>query len=63
MILHIFIAGRERFNADIEPGRVNEALEFVNRRMADLGIGGRVAVALDSDRHSNVTYLIKGQEG
>lgn len=58
MILHIWIAGQTKFNADVEPGHVAEALEFINRRMDDLCVGGRVTVALDSEAHSNVTYLL-----
>ena len=58
MILHIYIAGQSRFSADVEPGRVAMALEFINRRIDDLGTGGRVTVALDSEAHSNVTYLL-----
>ena len=58
MILHVWIAGQEKFNADVEPGHVQEALEFINRRMDDLGAGGRVTVALDSATHENVVYLL-----
>ena len=58
MQLHIWIAGQEKFNADVEPGRVQEALEFINRRMDDLGVGGKVTVALDSEAHENVTYIL-----
>ena len=58
MMLHIFINGTPRFNADVEPGRVQEALAFINQRMDDLGVGGRVTVATDSAAHSNVVYLL-----
>ena len=61
MQLHIWIAGREEFNADVEPGRVAEALEFINRHMDDLCVGGRVTVALDSEAHENVVYLLNRQ--
>ena len=58
MRLNIWIAGQKKFDADVEPGRVAEALEFIDRRMDDLGTGGRVTVGLESEAHSNVVYLL-----
>ena len=61
MRLNIWIAGQKKFDADVEPGRVSEALEFISRRMDDLCVGGRVTVAFDSEAHSNVVYLLNRQ--
>ena len=58
MRLHIYINGRQRLVADIAAGQVKHTLELVNSKMPDLFLQGRVNVTLDSDSHSNVTYLL-----
>lgn len=62
MILHIFIAGRERYCWDIAPGQVQEALALLDLGLNELSTRGRITVALDSARHPNVTYILnRGQ--
>ena len=58
MLLHIYIAGNQRFTAHVPPGDVERTLQLVNERMGDLSQQARVCVTLDSERHENVTYLL-----
>lgn len=58
MMLHIIVAGEQVFANNIEPGRVERVLQALNDRLESIAKGRRVAVTLDSDRHSNVTYLL-----
>lgn len=58
MILHIYIEGTQRFCTDVEPGSVRRVLEHIDEMMPQIAEKGRVTVALDSDAHKNVTYLM-----
>ena len=63
MLLHIFINGQELLTGEVEPGQVSSMLEAIGKRWPALAEGGRVAVALDSERHNNVTYLLNRRVG
>lgn len=58
MTLHIYIAGREAFCAAVAPGNLDHVLRCVQSQLLALAERGRVTVTLDSDRHTNVTYLL-----
>lgn len=58
MVLHVFISGTERLRADISPGSVERCLDHLEATIGRLSEMGRVAVALDSAKHRNVTYLL-----
>ena len=59
MNLHIFIAGKERLNMPVPAHNVPWILGEIDVRLEEMEKQGKVVVTLDSEEHSNLTYLLK----
>lgn len=59
MLLHIYIDGEERLRQEVEPGTLKQVLKALGHlAQATSSKSRRLAACLDSERCSNVTYLL-----
>ena len=61
MFIKIYIAHKERACFKVKPMDVAGAFQQIQQRMEALERDGKVFITLDSEQHSNLTYIVRPQ--